>query len=254
VSEPSTQAPAPDRAGPDRPLASALWLFGIATVAVIVCVRLGTLIPVVRDNVGALVAIVFLYVPVAWCARRDQDIADYGFSWRPLRRGLAFGVGTPLIVFPVFAVGFVLFYELVCGGPLADVAPPGFCARFGGYQAMRAPALDMAFAENALVQLIVVALPEELFFRGLLHQLCERALPPKRRVLGGGIGWALVISSALFAVGHVAVDLDPRRFAVFFPGMLFGWMRSATGSILAGTIAHASSNLFIDVLQRMFFR
>jgi hypothetical protein len=29
-------------------------------------------------------------------------------------------------------------------------------------------------------------------------------------------------------------------------------MRSATGSILAGTIAHAASNLFIHVLERMF--
>ena len=36
---------------------------------------------------------------------------------------------------------------------------------------------------------------------------------------------------------------DPRGLSVFFPGLLFGWMRSATGSILAGTICHALSNL-----------
>jgi membrane protease YdiL (CAAX protease family) len=117
---------------------------------------------------------------------------------------------------------------------------------------MRAPALGWGFAEAVLVQVVVVALPEELFFRGYLHALCERALPPKRRFLGGGVGWALVISSALFALGHLAVVPDPRRLAVFFPGLMFGWMRSATGSIVAGTIAHAASNLLIDVLQHMF--
>jgi membrane protease YdiL (CAAX protease family) len=51
----------------------------------------------------------------------------------------------------------------------------------------------------------------------------------------------------------VLVDFDARRLAVFFPGLLFGWMRSATGSILPGVLCHASSNLYIEALHRTFF-
>ena len=34
---------------------------------------------------------------------------------------------------------------------------------------------------------------------------------------------------------------DPRELIKFFPGLLFGWMRSSTGSILAGTLTHGSA-------------
>jgi membrane protease YdiL (CAAX protease family) len=127
------------------------------------------------------------------------------------------------------------------------------CLGYDGWSGAHWPSLGWSTAELAFVQVIVIALPEELFFRGLIHELCERAMPPKRRVGGGGIGKALVLSSALFALGHLAVTFDLRRLSVFFPGLAFGWMRSATGSILAGTIAHAASNLFIHILQGIFF-
>ena len=62
-----------------------------------------------------------------------------------------------------------------------------------------------------------------------------------------------MLSSAIFAVAHLTLTFDARRLAVFFPGLLFGWMRSATGSILAGVIAHTASNVFILALQEVFF-
>jgi hypothetical protein len=142
----------------------------------------------------------------------------------------------------------------------APLAQPGICFGFDGWASAHWPDVGFFSSKTArlslefvFVQVVVVALPEELFFRGLIHELCERALPPKRRVLGGGIGWALVLSSAIFALGHLTITFDPRRFAVFFPGLIFGWMRSATGSIFAGVIAHTASNVFILALQEAFF-
>ncbi len=227
--------------------------FAAASAGVVVLAQLGRVIPLLGANLGAAVAIVFLYVPVYFTWRRGEDLSDYGFRAEPMGKGLAFGVGIPLVVFPLFLVGFVVFYDVVCGseGALHQLAPPGFCPRWRGWEGVSAPDRGLEYLELAFVQVVVVALPEELLFRGFIHELCERALPPKRRLFGGGIGWALVLSSALFAVGHLAVGLDPRRLAVFFPGLLFGWVRSATGSILAGTIIHAASNLFIDILQDM---
>jgi membrane protease YdiL (CAAX protease family) len=67
------------------------------------------------------------------------------------------------------------------------------------------------------------------------------------------VGWALVVSSALFAVSHVAVIPNPQRLAVFFPALLFGWMRARTGSIAAGAAFHALCNLLSDVLHTSYF-
>lgn len=238
-----------------RDLQHALVAFAVASAGIIVLAQVSRAVPILRDNLGALVAIVFLYVPVFFARRRGEDLDDYGFHAAPVGKGLAFGLGGIAVVFPLFALGFVWFYDLACapGSSLAALAPPGLCPRYDGWAGAGWPDFDLAFAELAFVQLVVVALPEELFFRGFVHELCERAMPSKRRFLGGRVGWALVLSSALFAVGHLFVTFDLRRLAVFFPGLLFGWMRSATGSILAGTLFHAASNLFIHVLEGIFF-
>ena len=234
----------------------ALVAFAVACVGVAALAGLGRAVPFVGRNLGALVAVVFLYLPVYFGWRRKEELADYGFTRAPLGKGLLVGFGIPLLIFPLFAVLFVWFYDLVCSPGqeawLRQLAMPGSCPRFRGWDGLKAPAIDLDLLELAFVQVVVIALPEELFFRGFIHQLLERAIPPRRRLWGGGIGWALVLSSALFAAGHLAAGLDPRRLAVFFPGLLFGWMRSATGSILAGTIAHALSNLYIHILERMF--
>ncbi|MEM9494288.1 MAG: CPBP family intramembrane glutamic endopeptidase, partial [Myxococcota bacterium] len=67
-------------------------------------------------------------------------------------------------------------------------------------------------------------------------------------------GWALVISALMFAVVHLPRDGDVRGLATFFPGLLFGWMRSATGSLLAPVLAHAGSNILIRLLDQMVLR
>jgi membrane protease YdiL (CAAX protease family) len=237
-------------------LRHALMAFGVVFLAVATLGRIDVELPVLGHLGSALVAVTLLYTPlwIAW--RRSEDLVAYGFTVAPLGRGLALGLGVPLLlVFPLFTLGYVVFFDVACNVErLGALAPPGMCARFGGWAGIAAPALEASMLELAAVQLVVVALPEELFFRGLLLHLLEKALPPRRRLLGGGIGWALVISAALFAVIHLPRDWDPRSLATFFPGLLFGWMRSATGSILAPALAHASSNVFIRVLDLMVLR
>jgi uncharacterized protein len=236
-------------------LKQAFAAFAISTALIAVLGVVAHSVGFVGENLGALVAIVFLYMTVALANRRKEDLSDFGFRMAPRWRGVLIACGYIVVVFPIFTFGFVLFYDLACAKSslLAPLAPAGVCYGFGGWQDAHWPVLGWSTLQLAFVQVVVIALPEELFFRGLVHELCERALPPKRRFLSGGVGWALVLSSALFALGHLAVTFDPTRLAVFFPGLVFGWMRSATGSILAGTIAHAASNLFIHILQETFF-
>ncbi|RMH38597.1 MAG: CPBP family intramembrane metalloprotease [Deltaproteobacteria bacterium] len=239
------------------PLRTALTAFAAAMAAVIALAQVARAVPWVAANLGALVALVFLAIPFRVAAVRRVDMADFGFTLDPIGRGIAFGAGFVAVVVPLFSLGFVAFYDAVCApdapGWLASLAMPGFCRSWHGWSGARIPSLGLGAVEAAFVQVVVVAIPEELFFRGFLHELCERRWPPRRRVLGGGVGLALIVSSALFAVGHLAVAFDPRRLAVFFPGLAFGWLRSATGSILAGVIAHTASNLLIDALTAVFF-
>lgn len=235
-------------------LRQALLVFAAVAAAVALLVRLDFEVALLGHVGSALVAVTLLYTPVIVAWHRSEDLATYGFVSAPLGRGLAFGLGVPLVIFPLFALGYVAFYEIVCTGSLAAMAPPGTCARFSGWERISTPVIDADLAHFAAVQLIVVALPEELFFRGCLLHLLERAIPPRRRLLGGGIGWALVISAAMFALIHVPKEGDIRSLATFFPGLLFGWMRSATGSIVAPTLAHASSNVLVRVLDQMVLR
>ncbi|MGE3459442.1 MAG: myxosortase family intramembrane protease, partial [Kofleriaceae bacterium] len=163
-----------------------------------------------------------------------------------------------LVIFPIFVLGFFAFYEIACNSDLlSHLVPRNMCRHYAGLSGIHLPELALMAdpktavftAEFCAVQFVVVALPEELLFRGFLLGLLEQRFPPKRRILGGGVGLALVLSSLAFAVIHLPKDGDPRALATFFPGLLFGWMRSATGSILAPTVTHASSNILIRFLE-----
>jgi membrane protease YdiL (CAAX protease family) len=235
----------------DRDLRHAAIAFAVVLVLVAALVRIDYDVPLIGHLGSALVAVAFLYAPsvVAW--RRGEDIEAYGFHARPIGRGLAYAFGALVIIVPLFVAGYYLFYDVICSSSLRTLAPGGACLRV---VARHWPHLDGAFAEFVAVQAIVVALPEELFFRGCLLGLLEKRFPPRRRILGGGVGIALVLSAAAFALIHLPKDGDPRALATFFPGLLFGWMRSATGSILASTVAHASSNILIRVLDLSLLR
>jgi hypothetical protein len=94
----------------------------------------------------------------------------------------------------------------------------------------------------------VVALPEEAFFRGYLQTALDDRSPPKLRLWGAALGPGVLVSSALFAVGHFLSVPDVGRLAVFFPSLLFGWLRARTGGIGASVVCHALCNLYVVML------
>lgn len=102
----------------------------------------------------------------------------------------------------------------------------------------------------ALSHLLLVALPEELFYRGYVQTTLDRIWPRRWRVLGVELGMSVVVASVLFALGHFLVDLRAERLAVFFPSLLFGYLRAGTGSLAAPILFHAASNIFSDLLGK----
>lgn len=109
-----------------------------------------------------------------------------------------------------------------------------------------------SFANEAFGQLVIIALPEEAFYRGYVQSRLDAAMGKGFRVrfLGADASLAIVITSALFAAGHLATVHSPARLAVFFPSLLFGWLRARTKGIGAGFVFHAMCNVFSEVLGK----
>jgi hypothetical protein len=100
----------------------------------------------------------------------------------------------------------------------------------------------------AAIELLAIALPEEVFHRGYLMSALEERWPPRRRVFGVPFGLAAVLASLLFAVGHLVGMAELARLATFFPALLFSWLWRRCGSLWAPALFHAGSNLLMAVL------
>ncbi len=148
-----------------------------------------------------------------------------------LVHALGWALLAALLIFPAFWLGYVSWY-----------APKS------GFVPARPPDL----VNEGLGQLLGVAFPEEAFYRGYLQSALDRAWPPRRRWLGAPLGAGLWVSSALFAVGHLLTEPVPGRLAVFFPSLVFGFLRARTGGIGAALIFHALCNLFATYLGRSY--
>ncbi len=103
-----------------------------------------------------------------------------------------------------------------------------------------------------LDQWIVVALPEEAFFRGWMLDRLRRRWPSARKLFGTPFGAPHVLSALLFAAIHLFAVPSPYRLAVFFPGLLFAWVRERGGHVGAAIACHALSNVALAAIQRCY--
>jgi membrane protease YdiL (CAAX protease family) len=204
-------------------------------------------VPFIRANLHALVAAVFLVLPQIMLRRRGADIETYGFTTRPRRIGLTIAAVAIVGVLPLFVVGFVYYHRAICAWH--PQWAPSSCYRILHPHFRLPPDFPLLVA----AQLIVIALPEELFFRGYIQGRLEDAFPPSRTLLGAKVGVAWILTAAVFGLGHFLVTFEPQMLTRFFPGLLFGWMFARTRSILAGTLFHAACNLLMDILARSFY-
>jgi membrane protease YdiL (CAAX protease family) len=242
--KPGMNQPLPLEAATPRPgLGRSL---GVAAAVTTLATALSYLLP---DSWAATgVGFTFLFATYWLVIRTDdpEQIRAFGLSLggllepgelsaaRLLRSGLgalSYAVGAALLIFPWFWFGFRLWWKV------DDFHP--------------AP-LGPVFAD-ALGQLLVIALPEEAFYRGYLQTSLERDLGKKVNVLGARIGWGLVLTSAIFAIGHLFTELNAARLAVFFPSLVFGFLRARSKGIGASVAFHAMCNLFSAYLLHSYF-
>jgi membrane protease YdiL (CAAX protease family) len=95
-----------------------------------------------------------------------------------------------------------------------------------------------------LKQTFLIALPEELFYRGFVETRLERLWPTRRFVLGLPLGRTVVVASALFALGHFLGEYNPARLGPFFPAFVFSMLVRKSRSISGAVVYHGLSNAF----------
>ncbi|MGD0836138.1 MAG: CPBP family intramembrane glutamic endopeptidase [Polyangia bacterium] len=235
-------------------------LLAFAAVIALAVALLGAArgVPFLQQGVQAAIACSFLFTPqlAARLSGRAFDPRAAGFVFAPSRGDLRALALALFATWPVFLAGFFVYYQAAC---LPDHFLPSLAHRLtpicSSWRGVRAGNFRLPdhLVTLALSEVLVVAIPEEVFFRGYLFTRLEERWPSRRRFLGAKVGKALLVTSALFALGHFLVDAAPARLAVFFPALVFGWMRSRTGSVAPGAIFHALCNLLSEALHESFF-
>lgn len=142
-----------------------------------------------------------------------------------------------LLIFPPFWLGFLSWYEPETGFSLE---------RAFQWEGESAPARWLL--EMSLWHVLGVALPEEAFFRGYLQTSLKERWKGAVSLGPVELDWPIVVSSVVFAIGHLATSPHPSRLAVFFPSLLFGIVRRKSGGIGAAVFLHAECNLFSQFL------
>ena len=232
------------------------WAVAIGGLALAKGISLG--VPLLAANLAGVAALLFVLVPDRLLRTRDEYWDEYGLpwwgladprTWRAWGRGALWALAACAVVFPLFYLAFAAFARLL------PELPPGWArlvAPYGPPAAPR-PRLPDGFALRAATQLLVVALPEELFYRGWMQTSWAAAGPARKvRLLGADLGRGFVATQALFALGHL-VRPQLWRLGTFFPGLLFGWLRARPGNVAASVLTHALSHLFIAVLEASFY-
>jgi membrane protease YdiL (CAAX protease family) len=216
------------------------------TIATTVLVALLSRLP---DSISATAVGFGFLAATYWLVLRSDDserIARYGLSFaglfepeplslsRILRDAAAatrWAFGAAVVFLPPFWFGFVWWWR---------IRVPFHGARVN------------ALGNDFLGQLLVIALPEEAFYRGYLQSSLDEVWRPRWRVLGAEVGPGLLVASALFAAGHLSTEFNAGRLAVFFPALVFGWLRSRTRGVGAGIVFHALCNLFASYLGQSY--
>jgi len=183
-------------------------------VAVIAAVRLSLSIPATPwFSPSLLAAALFLYAPLPRYWRR-------GFpGW-----ARATDPGGSVAFFALLAGAGAIAYFLFLRLPL----PPALSPHHGTVP------LTPAMAAH---HLLLVALPEEVFFRGYLYDAFEEA------------GREPVLPVALlFAIGHFGIFPVPFRLLTFFPALLLGWGRKGSGNVYVPMAVHFLYNLFPSLI------
>ena len=235
---------------------------GLTVVVTLALVWLGT-IPGAGDFVHAGLALAYLMMALRIADRSPHGLEHFGITLggmltprpkegKPGPLGLFdFGRALKTATGPAFR-------ETGVAGITALITFPPFILGFYYYQA---PTQEVVFTlppellSLLLTQFLVIAIPEEVLFRGYFQTRLTDLWPKTRRLLGAELAMGpWLLQAVFFAIVHYIVDWNVARLAVFFPALLFGWLRARRGSVGAGVAYHVMCNLIAEILYRSWLQ
>lgn len=230
----------------------ALWIVTLLLIRLVVdAQRMFGLFEVVL----VLVPVLFLYAPVVVCHWRRVDSWGYPLAIPSFRDGEAWARVVRLNLWTVAAimVPYVLGYHLWH----TQIFPYVLVEWMGqDPETLQVAALEWSWPTDVLrlvgYHLFFVAIPEEVFYRGYMQTRFDEHFGTPWKVLGANVGWGLILTSLLFAFGHSLISPQWWHGFIFFPSLLFGWMRAKTGGPMAGALFHAWANVTVATLDTLY--
>ena len=167
-----------------------------------------------------LIPMILLFIYLDGSLERTKVLLHIG----SLKRGLFLGLGIPVfamivdnIAVLIYAIAFIFFF----GEPTTITELPG-----GTSWDSSPVALILTFISIC----ILTPISEELLFRGYILDALNRL---------HGKWPAIIISSIIFGMVH----FDPFTMGMAtIGGVIYGWIRVRTGSLVPGIVAHAMWN------------
>jgi len=202
----------------------------------------------------------------------NSYFAAHGIHGNSLLNDIIIFLVVSFIILVPFYFGYILFFKYLCKTSLSIAVSyrktffSAICHQFirKKWRYRWPKKLYPKYFETILSQYLVVAFPEEYFFRGFMQTGFQRyfsktrtsddnsATSAKQRtsLLTRLFNKHNLLTSVLFSIGHLIARFSPMRLFVFFPSLIFGAMRDASNSIWPGVFFHASANVFSDMLHR----
>lgn len=208
------------------------------------CVVLGSIrllyqlrdISVIGDYLSTFVALLLIYPAVLHVTLRRLPGSFFEKDLRAVGNSLRLFAATSLVIFPLF-----LFLNHLYQTVLFEVQPDF--------------SLLSLSLKTVTIQVVLVAFPEEFFFRGYLQSIIAHLYPRRFRLFGLKaltVGYAVPITSLIFAASHSFITLRWWHFAIFFPSLIFGWLRERTNGLVAPILFHAASNLLVAAIASVY--
>ena len=226
-----------------------LWLATLLAIRVVVEAQRGLGL---HEIVLAAVPVLFMYAPVLLCRLRGVDSWEYPLALPAFRD---FAPWIEALKLNAIAIGVIVVPWVVAYHLWTTTIEPHLWAMVFDRPVHAREFLGIwptSVLKLVAYHLFFVAIPEELFYRGYLQTRLDEAFGTRWRVAGASIGPGLFITSIIFAAGHSIVQVQWWHFAIFFPSLLFGWMRARTGQIVAGAFFHAWSNVTVSTLDTLY--
>ena len=211
-----------------------LWLATLLLIRGVVALHAAGMYEIILIAVPLL----FMYMPLYACKLRGVSAEAYPLTLPLLREpfyGQAIRLNLVLIglITVPWLIGYHYYQSMLFGYTNQWLWPSSFITLIGYH-------------------LFFVAIPEEMFYRGYMQSRLDELFEKRWSIFGVKLGWGWILTCLLFAFGHSLVHFQWWHFAIFFPSLLFGWLREKTGHIVAGALFHAWSNVVVATLDSLY--